>query len=63
MAAGAFFLLPLNVVAQRFVQYRLELAPLALCNLPQRSQNIRGHLGRKCFMNNGWHGYLRHDGS
>ena len=29
MAAGAFFLLPLNVVAQRFVQYRLELAPLA----------------------------------
>ena len=61
MAARTFLLLPVDVVAQGFIQYSLELAPLAFCNLAQCRQHIGSGLGGKFFTDDSGHVHLHHD--
>jgi hypothetical protein len=42
MATGVLLLLPVDVVAQGIIEYGLELAPLAFCDVAQ----CREHLWR-----------------
>jgi len=61
VAAGALPLMPVDVVAQGLVEYRLKLAALAFCDLAQRGQHIGRGLGGKLFAENGGHGQPIHD--
>ena len=63
VTAGAFLLLPVDVVAQGVIEHRLELAALAFGDLAQRCQHLGRGLGGKLFADSSRHGHLHHDSS